>query len=197
MGHRVDSSQGGTLGLVGSGDLRHTMCIGGKRTPPTPPPTHDINMSATVETLTAQLQELQETFTKSIETIATAIVEIQNEQNQKQSSDQLAPFNAFLMVELTPHFGGKESKQIVDKLTKCREINDYRFFTPMYKIAGEDLKKRQLLKLVSAVHRYKFGGYKTTEKYSLKSVIKYAKECDECGKLANVLYNRLVNEGLW
>lgn len=109
---------------------------------------------------------------------------------------ELAPFNAFLTVELTPFFGAKDALKIVDKLKRSRAINDYRYFIPVYKIAGEDLKKRQLLKLVSAVHRYKFGGYKNPEKYSLRSEIKYAKACHECGELAGILYNRLVQEGL-
>jgi hypothetical protein len=110
---------------------------------------------------------------------------------------ELAPFSAFLTVELTPYFGASGASLIVSKLKRCRAICDYRYFIPVYKIAGDDLKKRQLLKLVSAVHRYKFGGYKNPEKYSLKSEIKYAKACDECGKLAGILYNRLVAEGLW
>jgi hypothetical protein len=64
-------------------------------------------------------------------------------------------------------------------------------------MAQNDLQKRQLLKVVSAVYRYKFGGYKNPEQYSLRSEIKYAKACDECGKLAQVLVNRLIAEGLW
>jgi hypothetical protein len=151
-------------------------------------------MSTTIETLTAQIQELQNTFLKSVETINTAINEIQAE--QKKNEDVLAPFSAFLTVELTPYFGAKESLMIVEKLKRCRAIADYRYFIPVYKIAGEDLKKRQLLKLVSAVHRYKFGGYKNPEKYSLRSEIKYAKACHECGQLAGTLYNRLQKEGL-
>jgi hypothetical protein len=151
-------------------------------------------MSATIETLTAQLQELQTSFLSSIETISTAINEIQEE--QKKNDDILAPFSAFLTVELTPYFGASGATMIVDKLKRCRAIADYRYFIPVYKIAGEDLKKRQLLKLVSAVHRYKFGGYKNPEKYSLRSEIKYAKACDDCGKLANTLYTRLQKEGL-
>ena len=109
---------------------------------------------------------------------------------------ELAPFNAFLTVELTPYFGANNALKIVDKLKRSRAINDYRYFIPAYKMAGEDLTKRQLLKLISAVHRYKFGGYKTVQKYSLKSEIKYAKACSECGKLANILYIRLAKEGL-
>lgn len=152
-------------------------------------------MSVSIETLTAQIQELQEGFSKSMETINSAISELQKE--QQQQSNQLAPFSAFLMVELTPYFGGKEAKFIVDKLNRCKTVGDFRYFCPVYKMAGEDLQKRQLLKLVSAAFRYKFGGYRSTEKYSLKSEIKYAKECHDCGKLAKTLYNRLVAEGLW
>jgi hypothetical protein len=151
-------------------------------------------MSVTIETLTAQLQQLQDNVLQSVETINAAIAEIQSE--QKKNEDVLAPFSAFLTVELTPYFGAKESLMIVEKLKRCRAIADYRYFIPAYKIAGEDLKKRQLLKLVSAVHRYKFGGYKDAQKYSLRSEIKYAKACDECGKLANTLYTRLQKEGL-
>lgn len=152
-------------------------------------------MSATIETLSAQIQELQENYVKSLDVIKTSLKQLEEEQKQKE--DILAPFSAFLTVELTPYFGAKESQMIVEKLKRCRAIADYRYFTPIYKMAGEDLKKRQLLKLVSAVHRFKFGGYKNPEKYSLKSEIKYAKACDDCGKLANILYNRLVKEGLW
>lgn len=152
-------------------------------------------MSTTIETLTAQIEQLQATVVDSIGMLKSELDKIQKEQQLKD--DILAPFSAFLAVELTPYFGAKDSQIIVEKLKRCRAIADYRFFTPVYKIAGEDLKKRQLLKLVSAVHRYKFGGYKNPEKYSLKSEIKYAKACTECGNLASILYNRLVKEGLW
>lgn len=169
------------------------MCIGGKQTHR--PTNTDIPMSATIETLSAQIQELQENYIKSLDVIKTSLKQLEEEQKQKE--DILAPFNAFLTVELTPYFGAKESQMIVEKLKRCRAIADYRYFIPIYKMAGEDLKKRQLLKLVSAVHRFKFGGHKNPEKYSLKSEIKYAKACDDCGKLANILYTRLQKEGLW
>jgi hypothetical protein len=136
-----------------------------------------------------------ESFEKLFATLKTQAV-TQPATVANNEPEELAPFNAFLTVELTPYFGAKESLMIVDKLKRCRAIADYRYFIPVYKMAGEDLKKRQLLKLVSAVHRYKFGGYKNPEKYSLRSEIKYAKACDECGKLANTLYTRLQKEGL-
>jgi hypothetical protein len=151
-------------------------------------------MSTTIETLTAQLEEFQKTYAQGMESILNTFKEYQKE--QKKNEDVLAPFSAFLTVELTPYFGASGATMIVEKLKRCRAIADYRYFIPVYKIAGEDLKKRQLLKLVSAVHRYKFGGYKNPEKYSLRSEIKYAKACDECGKLANTLYTRLQKEGL-
>lgn len=110
---------------------------------------------------------------------------------------ELAPFSAFMMVELTPYFGGKGAKFIVDKLNRCRAVGDFRYFCPVYKMTDGDLAKRQLLKTVSAVYRYKFGGHKSSEQYSLRSEIKYAAACPECGALANVLVQRLKAEGLW
>jgi len=110
---------------------------------------------------------------------------------------ELAPFNAFLTVELTPYFGASGASMIVTNLKRCRAIGDFRYFIPVYKLAKDDLQKRQLLKVVSASYRYKFGGYKNPEQYSLRSEIKYAKACDECGKLAQVLVDRLIAEGLW
>ena len=110
---------------------------------------------------------------------------------------ELAPFNAFLTVELTPYFGATNATKIVTKLDRARAINDFRYFISMYRLVGGDLQKRQLLKVVSAVCRYKFGGRNNPQKYSLLSEIKYAKACDECGKLAQVLVNRLIAEGLW
>jgi hypothetical protein len=110
---------------------------------------------------------------------------------------ELAPFNAFLMVELTPYFGAANATKIVTKLDRARAINDFRYFISMYRLAKDDLQKRQLLKVVSAVCRYKFGGRNNPQKYSLRSEIKYAKACDHCGKLAQVLVNRLIAEKLW
>ena len=110
---------------------------------------------------------------------------------------ELAPFNAFLTVELTPYFGAAGASMIVTKLDRARAIGDFRYFISMYRLVGGDLQKRQLLKVVSAVCRYKFGGRNNPQKYSLLSEIKYAKACDECGKLAQVLVNRLIAEGLW
>jgi hypothetical protein len=136
-----------------------------------------------------------ESFEKLFTTLK-AQVENQPATVANNEPEQLAPFNAFLTVELTPYFGGKEAQMIVTNLKRSYAIGDYRYFIPTYKMAGEDLKKRQLLKLVSAVYRYKFGGYKNPEKYSLKSEIKYAKACPECGNLANTLYTRLQKENL-
>ena len=110
---------------------------------------------------------------------------------------ELAPFHAFLTVELTPYFGAAGATFIVSKLKLGRECNDFRYLIPVYRLVKGDLQKRQLLKTVSAVYRYKFGGYKNPEKYTLRSEIKYASACDHCGALAQTLVNRLIAEGLW
>jgi hypothetical protein len=146
-----------------------------------------------LQTITTALSTLE----TSIKTLFDAVEELKTQQVTVSTTDELAPFSAFLMVELTPYFGGKGAKYIVDRLNRCRLIKDYRFFIPAYKLVEDDLEKRQLLKTVSAVYRYKFGGFRNPEKYSLRSEIKYAKACPHCGKLAQVLVNRLIAEGLW
>ena len=110
---------------------------------------------------------------------------------------ELAPFHAFLAVELTPYFGAAGTSFIVSKLKRSRECGDFRYLIPAYRLIKGDIEKRQLLKTISAVYRYKFGGYNNPEKYSLRSEIKYSKACDHCGKLAQTLINRLIAEGLW
>jgi hypothetical protein len=156
-------------------------------------------MSATnsISDLAAALQ----TITDSIATVSTSLkVVVEEMQKQQQvpvaESDELAPFHAWLQVELTPHFGTKGAKLISNQLNISRQKGDYRFFIPVYKkLVGEDLQKRQLLKTISAVYRYKFGN--RYDRSALRSEIKYAKACPECGALAQVLVNRLMAEGLW
>lgn len=151
-----------------------------------------------ISDLTAAL----ETITASLSTVMIAVEEIQKQQQQQVSvapvSDELAPFHAWLQVELTPYFGTKNAKLISKELNLSRQKGDFRFFCPIYpKVTGGDLQKRELLRTVSAVYRYKFGGYKTSDKYSLRSEINRSSGCPLCGALAQTMLNRLIAEGLW
>ena len=178
----------------------HSMFIGGETTPPDPTTNTDISMSNanSIQSLTAALEELQSNVTQSFQTLNDAIVQLQNQQKVSGAhSDELAPFHAWLQVELTPFFGAKSAKLIVDKLNRSRAIGDFRYFIPVYKVVEGDIEKRQLMKTVSAVYRYKFGGFRSTEKYALRSEIKYATACPHCGSLAQSLVDRLIAEGLW
>jgi hypothetical protein len=107
-------------------------------------------------------------------------------------------FDVFIQQELIPYFGDLTSANIVKVLQKCRtENNNYLHFTPVYqwKSIYGDLQKRQLLKLVSAVYRVKYLPKTNNNVATLRSDIKYAKACPECGKIASALYDRLVKEG--
>lgn len=107
-------------------------------------------------------------------------------------------FDVFMHQELTPYFGDLTSANIIKALQKCRnEGNNYQYFTPVYqwKSIYGDLQKRQLLKLVSAVYRVKYLHKNNSNVATLRSDIKYAKACPECGKIASALYDRLVKEG--
>lgn len=168
------------------------MFIGRETNPTDPPPTKTIQMSQVSITIdSAVLESFQQLF----ETLKTQIVN-QPATVANNEPAELEPFNQFLASQLDSYFGTETTEVVMKSLKRSYAIGDYRYLIPTYKMLGEDLKKRQLLKLVSAVHRYKFGGYKTSDKYSLRSEIKYAKACSECGELANVLYIRLQKEGL-
>lgn len=147
-----------------------------------------------IQTITDNLIALQDSVIESIKTLQNAVEDLKTQQDAE--STELSPFNAFLMVELTPFFGAMDSVKIVNKLDRCNKIGDYRFFTTAYRLAADDIEKRQLLKLVRATYQYKFGGHNGPSKYDLKSTIKWAQKCDHCGKLAKILYDRLLAEGL-
>jgi hypothetical protein len=173
----------------------HSMFIGGETTPPDSTTNTDIPMSNTNSI--AALSAALEIITESLSTVKVAVEEIQKQQQVAVvESDELAPFHAWLQVELTPHFGQKGAKLISNQLNVSRQKGDYRFFIPVYKkLVNENLQKRQLLKTISAVYRYKFGT--RYDRSALRSEIKYAKACPECGALAQVLVDRLISEGLW
>jgi hypothetical protein len=81
-------------------------------------------MNTDLQQITAQLATVAESLT----TLQEALALLQAQQAAKPNTNALAPFSAFLMVELTPYFGGAGAKTIVDRLNRCNAIKDYRFF---------------------------------------------------------------------
>jgi hypothetical protein len=159
-------------------------------------------MNTDLQQITAQLATVAESLTTLQE--ALALLQAQTQQPTQttttatQNSDQLIPFTALLMIELTPHFGTAATKTIVDCLEKCRKIGGYNYYSRMYKFTGGDLQKRKLLLMARCAYQIKFTlGRRDPYRYALRSAINIEKECPHCGKLANVLYDRLVAEGMF
>ena len=110
----------------------------------------------------------------------------------------MVPFNELVLAELSPQLGNEIAKKVVGLLEYCRKgYADFSPFVAAYRWVDGDIEKRQLLKTVSAIYRFKFGHNRTSNYYSLKSEIKYATICPHCGRIANALVQRLVKEGLW
>lgn len=111
---------------------------------------------------------------------------------------ELVPFNELVLAELSPQLGDEIAKKVVGLLEYCRKgYADFSPFVAAYRWVDGDIEKRQLLKTVSAIYRFKFGHNRASNYYSLKSEIKYATICPHCGRIANALVQRLVKEGLW
>lgn len=111
---------------------------------------------------------------------------------------ELIPFNELVLAELSPQLGDEIAKKVVNLLEYCRKgYADFSPFCAAYRWVNGDIEKRQLLKTISAIYRFKFGHNRASNYYALKSEIKYATICPHCGKIASALVMRLVKEGLW
>lgn len=150
-------------------------------------------MTASITNLQTQVMDLQ----KTLSLVNQTINQLQTEIKTLTEADE---FDVFVQNEIAPYFGESTAENIVRMLQKCRKENhNYQYFTPVYqwKTIHGDLEKRQLLKLVSAVYRLKYQKRNgNSNLYSLRSDIKYAKACPECGKIAGTFYDRLQKEGL-
>ena len=140
-------------------------------------------VEADLSTLATLLNMVSDTMSESIVEEVDAI------------DEELIPFSEFTVKELTPHFGDKLSQEIVDKLEECRtHYCGFQNFIGMYRKCST-IEQRQLLKTVSAVYRFKFANL--SQKYTLRSQIKWDTMCPQCGAFANAFVTRLTKEGHW
>lgn len=150
-------------------------------------------------TTALKIQELQQQVLdlhKTVEIVNETILKIGQE---IKSQLEIEDFDVFIQKEIAPYFGESTSENIIKVLQKCRiNGNNFIYFNPVYQWKGihGDLQKRQLLKLVSAVYRVKYFTKNNCKVYSLRSDIKYAKACPECGAIAASFYDRLIKEGI-
>lgn len=143
-------------------------------------------------TLQSEVVNLQ----KTMDAIQQTMSDLNNQIKTLTEADE---FDVFIQNEITPIFGQSTAENIIKVLQKCRINNhNYLYFVPVYqwKTIYGNLQKRQILKLVSAVYRVKYLPKGSSNVASLRSDIKYAKACPECGALAQSLYIRLLKEGM-
>ena len=157
------------------------------------PTTSDMSTATAIingNTVEADLSTLATLLNMVSDTMSESIVE-----EVDDIDEELIPFNEFTVKELTPHFGDELSQEIVDKLEECRtHYCGFQNFIGMYRKCST-IEQRQLLKTVSAVYRFKFAHL--SQKYTLKSQIKWDTMCPHCGAFANAFVTRLTKEGYW
>ena len=179
--------------------MPHTVLIG-RNTDPTPTQPNQIMQTVTI-TNNGNTIALNGSYTE----IANFLLNLSQATVQpapvvNNEPAELLPFNEVVLAELIPHLGDQLAKRVVNLLEYCRKgYSDFGPFVAAYRWVGDDIEKRQLLKTVSAIYRYKFAprDYTNSYQYSLKSVIKYATICPHCGKIASTLVERLKQENLW
>lgn len=166
----------------------------------------------TLQQLKDTLEEVihaQNVLTESVKTIAVSLAEIETTQREKEQQEDtwdnfLTKEMTDLLIEFYPETANNVSEDVVKALQLCRTHGDYRSLIPTYHQynASENLKVRQMLKLVSAADRMKFFGKSAHRSYHkaylsmLKSEIKYAKACPECGMIAGKIWDRMEKENM-
>ena len=125
--------------------------------------------------------------------------ETQKIKNLLKKESEASDFDAFVKNEIIDVFSEPTAENIIKVAKECRRNGNFLMFNAVYqwKTIYGDLKKRNVLKLISAVYRIRYTKSlcKYPKIYSLKSDVKYATACSDCGSIAKNLYMRLVKEG--
>lgn len=117
----------------------------------------------------------------------------------QQKIEQIALINATFQVILEETLGSAAAELIVKMLDKSRiSNNDFHRFIGAYALPGikDDLHKRNLLRVVSAIYRLKVKDLSNAQKSSLRSIVKYSTACPHCGAIASALVTRLGIQGI-
>ena len=117
---------------------------------------------------------------------------------ENETRDLLADYYKSMKTEIVE----LRAEHLVSSLKFCRRVADYRLLIPTYHYfdASENPKIRQFLKLVSACDRIvhftnsKYRHYTNQQLSSLRSEIKYARMCPECGSIANKFWDRVMKD---
>lgn len=117
----------------------------------------------------------------------------------QQKIEQIALINATFQVILEETLGAAAAELIVKLLDKSRiSNNDFHRFVGAYTLPGikDDLHKRNLLRVVSAIYRLKVKDLSVSSQSSLRSIVKYSTACPHCGAIAAALVQRLGIQGI-
>jgi len=105
-----------------------------------------------------------------------------------------------VLKDFFPNDANERAVSVLDGLKVCRRNEDYRFFIPTYAQLGasDNLKIRQLLKLLSAadriIHFTNSRAYTNKQLSTFRSEIKFARMCPECGAMANRFYGAILKD---
>ena len=153
-----------------------------------------------------------ETIAKILSVVSNTITSVSDNSDTKEDeSDEVEYINWDTFVEeqtmqlMYDELGDdvcalELAKNLVCNLKVCRRCVDYRLLIPTYHefAASSNLKVRQFLKLVSAcdriVHFTNTRAYTNQQLSTLRSEIKYARMCPECGSIANKFWDRVMKD---
>jgi hypothetical protein len=153
-----------------------------------------------LQTLTANLNELQQQFMQSFREITSQIETIKKEDEKKEQQkkeEEIIAFHDYLIEVVSETTGDAVfAKLAVSRLNQIRRnpsLSYHHLVTIYREIDENDVTKRQAMLTLSKVYRYKFARVKD---HKIKSEIKYATKCPHCGAMASRLVDRLRQDGV-
>lgn len=157
-----------------------------------------------IEALIGALQQ-HKTVVENEETFSQEVEKVKEERITKRLNEiefnlkVYETVNAAFEVALTQTINDKETaKWIVSKLDYCRQIDDFRHFSVVYrKYAKTDLKFEEMLKCLAAIYRLKVKKYyQHSSKYSDRAIVRKELRCPYCGEMAQKLVKFLAVRGI-
>ena len=165
------------------------------------PPMSTIQVLINGNTVQGELQHIAQILGMVSDTITTPVPVIQEPEVEYTFWDSLIKTEcANVLREFYPNDADEKAISILDGLKVCRRNEDYRFLIPTYFQFGasDNLKIRQLLKLVSAadriIHFTNTRAYTKQQLSSLRSEVKFARMCPECGAMANRFHDAIMKD---
>lgn len=106
--------------------------------------------------------------------------------------------NVAFEIVLADYYIDEEVNHIMEILNKCRLAGDFKYMMSIYNSIIDNPNDRNLIKVISGIYRLNIKDftYIGSQESSIRSIVKKATECPECGETAKLMVDTFASAGL-